>query len=85
MDKPTARSWMWEFDGGVEGADLDLDSRTVNFFRGLGCACDDSPYEQTFEDFLKRGAVWVDPPPEVEQEMRAAVEWYLMQPEQSAL
>jgi len=65
---------MWrDEDGGTSGADLDFSNGVVRWFDGIACACDDNKLEQTFADFLKRGAHYGDPPRDIEDEMRASV------------
>jgi hypothetical protein len=75
LKRPPTTAWMWRADdGGTEGADLDLGHGVVRWYDSVACACEDNKLEQTFADFLKRGAHYGDPPPEIEAEMRAAVE-----------
>jgi hypothetical protein len=74
MNKPTTTAWMWrDEDGGVQGADLDLAHGVVRWYDSVACACEDNKLEQTFADFLRRGAHYADPPADIEAEMRAAV------------
>jgi hypothetical protein len=69
-----ATSWMWrDADGGVQGADLNLDHGVVRWYESMACACEDNKLEQTFADYLRRGAHYADPPPEIEAEIRASV------------
>jgi hypothetical protein len=74
-------SWMWRNDEmEIEGADIDAAKGVINFADGIGCACGDSAFQQTFADFLKVGARYVDPPADVLAEMRAAVQTLVAQP-----
>lgn len=69
-----ATSWMWrDEDGGVQGADLNLEQRVVRWYEAMACACEDNKLEQTFEDYLRRGAHYADPPQAIEDEIRASV------------
>lgn len=78
MNKPKTTSWMWRDDnGGTSGADLDLHHGVVRWYDSVACACEDNKLEQTFADFLKRGAHYADPPQDVEDEMRESVRFAL--------
>lgn len=66
-------SWIWhdEGSGGVHGAQIDPDKRMVYWFDQPGCACEDTPFNQTITDFLARGARYFSPPADVLEGMAA--------------
>jgi hypothetical protein len=64
--KPITTSWMWKQDDETVWAlVIHADTRKVEWYDGLGCACDDGFQEQSFEDFLTIGPRYGDPPPDV--------------------
>jgi hypothetical protein len=69
------KQWMWqdESSGGVRAAVVDFEDRRILWFEEPGCACAGSNGEQSFDDFLKRGARAIMPPDDVLEEMRAAL------------
>lgn len=69
-----ATSWMWldEASGQVQGATLDKERLVIAWVDSPGCACDDSPDEQTIADFLANGPRYLRPPADVLAEMRLA-------------
>lgn len=69
-------TWMWRYEADVQGATLNLDDHTIDWADTVGCLCGDSDngYEQTFADFLQRGARFTDPTPEIEAEIRRSIE-----------
>jgi hypothetical protein len=66
------KQWIWqdEHSGGVMGAIADFDDKIIRWFDQPGCNCDDATQQQTFADFLKRGAVYFDPPSDVIEEIQ---------------
>ncbi len=70
-----ATSWMWldEATGQVQGATLDKERLVIEWVDSPGCACDDSPDEQTIADFLANGPRYLRPPADVLAEMRLAL------------
>ena len=69
------KSWMWSSNNnGVEGAYIDLDDGTVQWFDEPGCACSGSDSEQKIEDFIAKGPRFIVPPNDVLEEMRAYIQ-----------
>ena len=75
IDKPVTTSWMWKDDDDdtVWGLVLHPEERTVEWYDGIGCACDDGFQEQTFEDFLAIGPRYGNPPSDVLAEVYESV------------
>lgn len=70
--------FMWADDsGGVQGAILDLEAGHVQWFDQPGCACGDAEQVQSLSEFMAQGSVYLSPPPEVADEIRALVAAYL--------
>jgi hypothetical protein len=78
MAIPPQTSWIWhdEATGGVMGVAADLDDRTLTWFDQPGCACGGPEDVQSIADFMTRGAKYLDPPPDIITEMRAALAAY---------
>lgn len=76
--KTPKTTWMWqdEASGGVMGAIVNLDERRIQWLDQPGCACGDSNSEQTIADFLAKGPRWLQPPLDVETEMRSELADY---------
>lgn len=75
MNEPKiTTSWMWRYEAEVQGATIDLDDHTIEWADSVGCACGDSGLQQSFADFLKRGARFADPTPEIEAQIRHSIE-----------
>lgn len=69
------KSWMWaNKNNGVEGAYIDLDDGTVQWFDEPGCACSGSDSEQKIEDFIAKGPRFIVPPGDVLEEMRTYIQ-----------
>lgn len=68
-------SWLWQNTktGGVQGAELDIESGQVDWHDDPGCSCSSNPFSQSFNDFLENGAYGGTPPEDVLAEMRAAI------------
>jgi len=75
-EKRLMTSWIWAHEGGMQGANLDLDAGLLRWYDNPGCACDDDFDEQPFDDFLRNGPIYIHPPEDVLEEMRAALEAY---------
>ncbi|MCU0514376.1 MAG: hypothetical protein MUE40_17630 [Anaerolineae bacterium] len=75
MAHPIQTTWMWhdEDSGGVLAAIIDLEAQCIQWLDQPGCACGDSASEQSIADFLRQGPRWLQPPADVEAEMRAAL------------
>jgi hypothetical protein len=65
--------WKDETDETVWGLVIHTDEQTVEWYDGIGCACDDGFQEQTFEDWLAKGPRYGDPPPDVEQQVYQSI------------
>jgi hypothetical protein len=69
---------MWKTeDDEIWGLTLDADAQKLDWYDGIGCACGDSFAEQTFDDFLQKGPRYGTLPPDVENEVRAALAAHL--------
>ena len=68
------KSWMWPNNkSGVEGAYIDLDTGTVQWFDEPGCACAGSNSEQSIEEFMAKGPRFIIPPDDVLEEMKLMI------------
>lgn len=73
----TQLNWVWADEhGGMQGATADLERRVVYWFDAPGCACGDHDETQSIADFMSRGARFLNPPDDVIDEMRAALQPY---------
>jgi hypothetical protein len=69
-EKGITTAWMWKSDDGeVWGLTLNRSKGKVEWSDSIGCACGDSFAEQTFADFLERGARFGEPPSDVLEEV----------------
>jgi hypothetical protein len=70
---PTA--WMWATDSGVNGLELDAKAGLLRWYDAIGCACNDSTFDQSLTDFAERGVPggFHQLPPDVLQEISTAV------------
>ena len=70
MEKVTT-SWVWPSPaGGVHGAYLDTDDKTIQWYDEPGCACAGSDALQSLAQFLDDGPGALTPPEDVLREMR---------------
>jgi len=67
-------SWIWQYNNGTQAVSLDLENRKLLWYDNPDCGCGDNAQEQTFENFLQKGARWGNPPDDVLKEMRSVVE-----------
>lgn len=74
MTEVIQTTWMWhdEASNGVKGAILDLDDHLIQWMDQPGCACGDNSQPQSFEDFLRQGAI-ESVPDDIEAEMEAVI------------
>jgi len=71
-------SWVWPSPaGGVHGAYLDKDDKTIQWYDEPGCACGGSDGVQTLAKFLQDGPGALTPPDNVLSEMRKSAETVL--------
>lgn len=71
-DRKTA--WMWPTeDGDTLGITIDLRTRVVHWYEGLGCACDDSSFAQTLHEYQAKGSPLGTLPDDVQAELDATV------------
>lgn len=78
MSEKIQTAWMWQnHDGSVAGATIDLDDALIQWYASLGCACGSSDGEQSIADFLQRGPRFGNPPQDVYDEMKMALDRWL--------
>jgi hypothetical protein len=74
-DKTVQKSWIWpNAKGGVEGAYIDLDDGTIQWYNEPGCSCAGSDSEQKIEDFITNGPRYIVPPDDILGEMRSFIQ-----------
>jgi hypothetical protein len=74
-EKPLTTAWMWKQpDEEIWGLTINKDTRKLEWFDGIGCACGDSFAEQTFADFLQKGPRYGDLPEDVMAEVQFALQ-----------
>lgn len=74
MTEPHTTSWMWpSAHGGVNGAIIDTNTHTIQWFDEVGCACGDSVAVQSFEQFRQAGTPISSPPEATLGEIRTVM------------
>lgn len=74
MTQTTA--WMWASDFGSSGMTLDFENNRLEWFEGISCACGDTPFKQTIEQFLKKGPLVADVPTDIIEEIHQSIQSY---------
>ncbi|GAB1420762.1 hypothetical protein MASR2M15_08830 [Anaerolineales bacterium] len=79
MAEQLKSSWIWHDDmtDMVNGATVDYDRGTIQWYEQPGCACGDSKDEQKLEDFIKRGPALLAPPDDIIAEMQKTFQDFL--------
>jgi hypothetical protein len=80
------KQWIWydAMTNTTQGAIADLDAGIIQWIDAPGCACGDSMNEQTFADFIMRGARYLAPPDDVQAEMRELIQRTTLEASQDA-
>jgi hypothetical protein len=74
-------SWIWRHNNGTLAVSIDAEEHKLLWYDNPDCGCGDHSQEQTFEDFLKIGPRWGDPPEDVLAEMVEALKVLERQPD----
>jgi hypothetical protein len=76
---------MWKQDDGeIWGLTVNREKKKLEWADSIGCACGDSFAEQTYDDFLKMGPRYANPPQDVLQEIYESVRLLQTMPESAS-
>lgn len=73
MPSQLRTAWIWAYNDGTSGMTIDVDKQRLEWFAEIGCACGDSFFDQSYAEFLQRGAPVGNVPDDVLTEIEHAV------------
>ncbi|MCI0714589.1 MAG: hypothetical protein L0154_30825 [Chloroflexi bacterium] len=73
MPSQLRTAWIWAYHDGTSGMTIDIEKQRLEWFVEIGCACGDSSLDQSYAEFLQRGAPVGGVPDDILSEIEYAV------------